>query len=319
MANGNWCNGVIVNSQNVTTGPTAINCTPTVSPYGKYVIDVSKHDFAPRVGLAWDPFGKGTTSIRTGYGIYHEQVLNGTFEQNIGQNPPYQITAINPAATRLDVPVTGTSASATVQTLRAVQTDWKTPYMQHWSLDIQHQFGKNTHRNCRVFWFQGYSPHRTYGAQRHKTGSCFEFSVCTGHGLLRSDARPDLSAMSDSGYVFRNNATQTGNPNGADTDILILDQLRPFKGFRSIAIVQPRYTSSYHSLQVSAQHRFSGASQINMAYTLSKNLTDNQTDRSTAPQDTYNIPGEKSRATLDRLHVFNVNYVYELPFYKNAS
>ena len=45
----------------------------------EYVIDVSKRDFAPRFGLAWDPFGKGLTSIRTGYGIYHEQVLSGHF------------------------------------------------------------------------------------------------------------------------------------------------------------------------------------------------------------------------------------------------
>jgi len=317
VANGNWCNGVIVNSQNVTTGPAAINCTPTVSPFGKYVIDVSKHDFAPRFGLAWDPFGKGTTSIRTGYGIYHEQVLNGTFEQNIGTNPPYQITAINPAATRLDAPATGTSASATVQSLRAVQTDWKTPYMQHWSLDIQHQFGSNTIVTAGYFGSKGTHLIGLTELNDIKPGVALNSQCARGTAYYGQTPAPTLVQCQTPGYVFRNNATQTGNPNGADTDILILDQLRPFKGFRSIAIIQPRYTSSYHSLQVSAQHRFSGSSQINMAYTLSKNLTDNQTDRSTAPQDTYNIPGEKSRATLDRRHVFNVNYVYELPFYKN--
>ncbi|HUC19902.1 MAG TPA: hypothetical protein VMR98_00200, partial [Candidatus Polarisedimenticolaceae bacterium] len=72
VPNGNYCNGIIVNAQNFTNGPTQINCRPTASPYGKYVTDVGKTDFAPRVGLAWDPFGKGLTSIRTGYGIYHE-------------------------------------------------------------------------------------------------------------------------------------------------------------------------------------------------------------------------------------------------------
>jgi hypothetical protein len=88
----NFCNGIIVNAQNYQTGPTNFNCTPISSPYGKFVVDAPKTDFAPRVGLAWDPFKTGTTSVRMGYGIYHDQVLNGTLLQHIGLNAPYQIT-----------------------------------------------------------------------------------------------------------------------------------------------------------------------------------------------------------------------------------
>ena len=121
---GNFCNGIIVNSQNFTTGPAAFNCSPTVSPWGKYVIDVPKTDFAPRIGLAWDPFRNGKTAIRTGYGIYHEQVLVGPYLQNIGINPPFQETATG-TAVRLDNPASSLVAGATVQNLRAVQTDWR--------------------------------------------------------------------------------------------------------------------------------------------------------------------------------------------------
>lgn len=315
---GNWCNGIIVNSQNVTTGPAVLNCTPTSSPYGKYVIDVNKTDFAPRVGLAWDPFKKGTTSVRMGYGIYHEQVLNGTFEQNIGVNPPYQVTATVSVATRLDAPAAGVASAATVQSLRAVQTKWNTPYMQHWSFDVQHQLGKGTLVTVGYFGSKGTHMIGVTELNDIKPGVALASNCAVGAAYYAQTPAPTLVACQNPGYVFRNNAAGTvvpENPNGTNPDLLILDQIRPYKGFRSIAIIQPRYNSNYHSMQVSAVHRFTGASQINLAYTWSKNLTDNQTDRSTAPQNTYDTRAERSRATLDRRHVFNINYVYELPFF----
>jgi hypothetical protein len=51
-----------------------------------------------------------------------------------------------------------------------------------------------------------------------------------------------------------------------------------------------------------------------MAYTWAKNLTDSQNDRSNAPQNSYDIRSEYSRAALDRRHVFSMNYIYEIPF-----
>jgi len=96
----------------------------------------------------------------------------------------------------------------------------------------------------------------------------------------------------------------------------ILDQIRPFRGFRSLDILTPRFNSNYHALQVFATRRFAGASQFNLAYTWSKNLTDNQTSSvSSAPQDSNNIKAEYSRAILDRRHVLSGNYVYEIPFF----
>ncbi len=318
---GNNCNGLIANAQNFTNGLPAFNCRPTPSPFGKFVIDAKKNDFAPRVGLAWDPFGTGTTSVRTGYGIYHEQVLNGPYLQNIGLNPPYQETTTG-SNTRLDNPGGAVSGAPTVQSLRAVQTDFHTPYMQHWSLDVQRQLTSKT-----VFTI-GY-----YGSKgTHLIGVTELNSIAPGVALNSTcvNAYSQSVPCQTPGYVFRNAGSPTtivpNNPNRNLTnaaqqsaDVLILDQIRPFRGYRSIAIIQPRYNSNYHSLQVSGQHRFSGASSVNLAYTYSKNLTDAQNDRSAAPQNSYDTKAEYARAPLDRRHIVSINYVYELPFFSDQK
>jgi hypothetical protein len=319
---GNFCNGLFVNAQNFKT---ATNCTPGISPFGDEIARTPNRDFAPRVGLAWDPFGKGQTSVRAGYGIYHEQFLVGFAEQIIGVNPPYQenFTILN---TRLDNPAGGSlnPPSAAASTIRGMDTDWKTPYMQHWSLDIQHQLSSKT--VVTVGYYGSKGTHLVGVTELNDLPpGLARNSFCAPGNNTPVTAGVTLVRCQPAGYAFRNSATTIaqGNPNVVGsttfTDNAILDQLRPYRGYRSITMLQPRYNSNYHSLQLYAQHRFGGASQVSAAYTWSKNLTDSQNDRSNAPQNTYDIGSEYSRATLDRRHVFTMNYIYELPFFKGRE
>lgn len=322
IGTGNNCNGIIVNSQNFQTGPAAFNCNPTVSPYGEKIIDDPTTNFAPRVGLAWDPFKKGKTSIRTGYGIYHEQVLNGFILQNIGANPPYQET-LTISNTRLDNPVGTFATSSALQSLRAVQKDWHTPYMQHWSLDVQQQLTSKTIMTVGYYGSKGTNLIGLTELNSIPAGKANQSQCAPGNNYFGQAAAFTSVLCQPNGYVFRNVSTATGNPNvvgaTAFVDNLILDQLRPYRGYRSIAMVQPRYDSNYHSLQLSAQHRFTGSSQVNLAYTWSKNLTNSQNDRTTAPQNTYDIAAEYGRAALDRRHILSINYVYVLPFFSKQE
>jgi hypothetical protein len=114
VGTGNFCNGMIVNSQNVQTA--ANGCTPAASPYGNKVVDTPKLNFAPRFGIAWDPFGKGRTSVRMGYGMYYDQILVGFAEQVIGTNPPYQET--------FTVSNSGSGTVATTPRLDQPVPDW---------------------------------------------------------------------------------------------------------------------------------------------------------------------------------------------------
>ena len=105
----------------------------------------------------------------------------------------------------------------------------------------------------------------------------------------------------------------------SSTAELILNQIRPFRGYGAVRLLQTRFNSNYHSLQVTAQRRFSQNSQINLAYTWSKNMTNSQNEFSTAPQNTYNLRDEYARANLDRRHVLSVNYIYELPLFQGEK
>lgn len=312
IGTGNFCNGMTVNAQQFQTAPNG--CTPAVSPLGNYVVDAPTKNFAPRVGLAWDPFGKGKTSIRTGYGIFYDQVLNGTYEQNIGVNPPYQET-FTISGTRLDQPLptgqTPTAAASTASlSVRSLQTNWHDPYMQHWSFDIQHQLGDKTMITAGYFGSKG----------THLIGA-FELNELPPGLALRSQCVP----LANNTQTLQTPGVTTVACQAAGTAFLssaatnILDQIRPYRGYRSITMIQPRFNSNYNSLQISVARRFTGSSQINGAYTWAKNLTDNQTDRSTAPENSYDISLDRGRATLDRRHVATVNYIYELPWYKSQD
>jgi hypothetical protein len=77
------------------------------------------------------------------------------------------------------------------------------------------------------------------------------------------------------------------------------------------------FNANYHSLQVQVQKKLSANSLVNVVYTWSKSLTDNQTDRSSAPQDSY-CPHrcEYGLGAADRPHILTGNFVYEFPFLK---
>ena len=109
------------------------------------------HNFAPRVGFAWDLFGDGKTSLRGGYGIAYERNFgNVTF--NVIQNPPAQFNSFfqvadksQPLASNNLGPFAGAGTKALPNpSLRYVRQDIPTAYSQSWNLGLQRQVLRNS-------------------------------------------------------------------------------------------------------------------------------------------------------------------------------
>ncbi len=122
--------------------------------------------------------------------------------------------------TRLDNPA-GTAAnppSAAASTIRGMDTDWKTPYMQHWSLDVQHQVSSNMMFQIGYYGSKGTHLVGVTEINDLPPGLALN-SFCAPGNNTTATPGVTLVRCQPAGYAFRNTATTVaqGNPNVVGT------------------------------------------------------------------------------------------------------
>ena len=227
-----------------------VNLTDKLPRIGNpYFNNSSFKNIAPRVGFAWDPFGKNMTSVHGGYGIYDAQMLNYLFEGLSIFTAPYLSLGNNAAPGMGSFPkgAYASLASAPATSLRYSHADPnpKRSYVQEYSFNIQQQLP-------------------------------YDFVIQAGYAGSRGTHLPyrvdDVNTVQPTsvtgGYSFYG-PNGTSSPSAAQ---LTAAKLNPNVGQIS-ALFMTGY-SHYNSLQTSLTKRFSHHTQFQASYTRSKSIDD---------------------------------------------
>lgn len=280
-ATGEVFNAVLIGAIAPGTGDPANGMvTPSKVPgYPRSLMDGNGIHAAPRVGFAYDPFGKGKTAIRGGFGMFfNREALEAVINPYAIQTPVIDNPIINFSVLPNLLSQTGMLFPQNVYGIQ--RNGAGTPTVMNYSFSVQQNVGFGTVVDV------GY------------VGSLAR------HLLWRRNMNPvPLGANFDPANADPSNPKVALQPSF----------LRPITGFNNILISEWASSSNYHSMQVTANRRFARSFEFGLAWTWSKAMAYNDGDNNEVTSLVSPRVWNYSLSGIDRTHVVNVNWLYSLP------
>jgi hypothetical protein len=240
----------------------------------------SVRNFDPRLGFAFDPFHDHKTSVRGGFGVFHNPIAPRTYASAYYFNPPYSFTVqVFPG-----FPTPAFVAPLPSQS-NAVNYDTpSTPYQMQWNLNVQRQVTDSTIVTVGYVGSRGV------------------------HLFFQRDQNPPVPSLGPNGRpVF----AMLG-PFGIASNPRINPAIGPYNG------AEPGANSSYHSLQTNLNRKLSHNIQGQISYTWSHCTDDSSNtyglEGGFPAMNPYNARLDYGNCLFDRRNALAVNSLVELPY-----
>ena len=246
----------------------------------------SKNSIDPRIGIAWDPFKDGKTSVHAAAGLFHDPIQVRNYHTAYLFANPYQTAAsvcvFGGPPCSYPIPFQGITAPITTIGEALEYDPGTTPYVVQFNFGVQRSLGNNMVLNVSYVGSQGYDL------------------------LVQNDTNPPVPT-----YV-------NGQPN-------FLNSSRRNPNLGAIAVNLPDGSSWYNSLQVYLTRNVGRRWQLQGAYTYSKCMDygsnafalESSNSNQQARSNPYNLSIDRGRCDFDVTHNFTANATYFVPLRGN--
>lgn len=252
------------------------------SSLGEHMWDYDYNNFAPRVGIAYRPFGGTKTVVRAGFGSFYNHQITGNGITPLNRNSPFRnrSTAGPFTATTRPLPnLTNVFSSNVTVVPPGIQKDYRTAYTNEWSFGIQREVAQNLLLEVSYV-----------GSESHKLPLPVNINQAfPGPGSTNS-RRPFQGYGSITGGFI----SSIGNAN-----------------FNSLQTRLERRFSK--GLSFTVAYTFSKSIDQNGGISTSSNST------MAFAQDARNLRAERALSDYDVPHRFVFSYVWDLPYLKSNS
>jgi hypothetical protein len=254
-------------------------------PSGGY--EASWADFGPRIGIAYDPFGDGKSSIRAGYGMFYDR------PNTISTNSPANQ---GPFGTLVTFPGDAVNSMAS-------------PYAGRVNPFPADPF--NVPRDVQFFL-----PHASFSYDPNlKNGRLQSWNLTLEREILPTYlVRVGYAGSKGDRLAMGRELNAAIYASGATT--ATTNQRRPlFPTYSTVTTIESTGRSTYHSLQLTLDKRISKGFSVLSNYTLSKNLDHAGENKQTGATQTnpFDLEFDWGFANADRRHRFVTSFLWQVP------